>query len=485
MTKRYEVWFAIPSASVERCRTNLPVWREAGYRIAILQNQERGEIPADIVRWSDAYPGWSASINILCREVVPPSADIVVSGGDDMLPDPNHTAQELAEQFFDRFPDGFGVMQPHGDEYMEAKHYCGSPWLGRRFFETMYGGTGPMFPLYRHNWGDVELYWVARCLGALWERPDLSHFHAHFTRAGEKPPEWWTANVTAHDRHDVMLFLARKATRFPGCHPAGVQRVFDEQPLLQDKNRFAEKHADALYLGAAAQGASHPEADEALRRLADAGCRTCAIYGAGAFLKRLGGSLFRSPVEVRCVIDDNPALGGERRWNFPVVTREQALAEGVDAVLVCSDTHDDKMWDRCAPFAAAGARVERVCRPTDAEILGRLRAAVERLGPISGRIGVMGLPGRLRTLQESDELPIPVAAWLPWGEPAADAVDLEAIVLVDEKDGPLMWAATEQARSLGAGVTPLFGHGLPGWAPAFVRDAAGAEIGATGAAVRA
>ena len=68
-----EVWFAIPSASVERCRLRLPAWRERGYRIAILQNEERGDIPADITRWSDRYPGWAESINILCRDIVPAS----------------------------------------------------------------------------------------------------------------------------------------------------------------------------------------------------------------------------------------------------------------------------------------------------------------------------------------------------------------------------------------------------------------------------
>src|SRR5262245_31422690 len=114
--KHSEVWFAIPSASVDRCRAVLPKWRDMGYKIAVLQNRERGEIPADITVWYDYYPGWPGSINILARDIVPRSAPIIVSGGDDMLPDPNHTAEQIARQFLERFPDTFGVMQPHGDD---------------------------------------------------------------------------------------------------------------------------------------------------------------------------------------------------------------------------------------------------------------------------------------------------------------------------------------------------------------------------------
>src|SRR5262249_54265870 len=107
----HQGWFAIPSASPDKCRKVLPALRAMGYKIAVLQNQARADIPADLVVWSDTYPGWAESINILARQVVPRDCPVIVSGGDDMLPDPSQRAGELARQFLGRFPDTLGVMQ--------------------------------------------------------------------------------------------------------------------------------------------------------------------------------------------------------------------------------------------------------------------------------------------------------------------------------------------------------------------------------------
>jgi len=371
-----EVWFAIPSASVQRCRARLPAWRERGYRVAVLQNRERGEIPADIVRWSDAYPGWSASINILCREVVPPSADIVVSGGDDMLPDPNHSAQELAEQFFDRFPDGFGVMQPHGDTFMNARRYCGSPWLGRGWIARAYGGRGPMPPEYRHNWADNELYWVARCLGSLWSRPDLSQPHEHHTRLGETAPAWWRAEVEANDRRDLQTFLARCWQRFPGCEPLGGGRTFDAAEFERAYDGSAEAVWAARYGLDAAGGEAARRLRAAMESLASRGLRRVAVYGAGSHTRACAGVLMRPPVDVVCIIDDAPAMRGERLWNYPVVPLDAVRGRGgdgpgVDAVIISSAALEPELHERAGPLEAAGVEVVRLyadAAPTEAII---------------------------------------------------------------------------------------------------------------------
>jgi hypothetical protein len=120
-----EVWYAIPSANPGLCRAHLPAWRERGYRVAVLQNGRREDVPADLCVWSERYPGWAASVNALRRRPELAGADIVVTGGDDMLPDPDRDADALAAEFFARFPDGFGVMQPVGDPFMHAHEYCG------------------------------------------------------------------------------------------------------------------------------------------------------------------------------------------------------------------------------------------------------------------------------------------------------------------------------------------------------------------------
>lgn len=363
MPRAHEVWYAIPSASPERCRRTLPAWRERGYKVAVLQNVERGDIPADLAVWSDTYPGWAASINLLAKRIVPASADLIVSGGCDMLPDPKHTADELAAQFFERFPDGFGVMQPHGDTFRNARHYCGSPFLGRAWIDTMYRGAGPMCGEYRHNWGDMELYWVAKCLGALWERPDLSHYHDHQHRDHTSAtPDWWVRNVERHDRHDVELFLRRSHAGFPGHEPAGINRHFDPRPLAEDTVRLAQRHYNALYADGA-DNVANTRVHSALAALVARGAAPLAIYGAGAHTRRAAAAIRAHAPAIACIIDDNPALHGTHIDGLPIVTTDRALAMGLRAAVLSSDAHEDRLWDRSAPLRAAGVEVVRLYAP--------------------------------------------------------------------------------------------------------------------------
>ncbi len=355
---RPEVWFAIPSASPENCRRVLPVWREMGYRTAILQNFERADIPADLVVWSDHYPGWAGSINILAREVVPASAPIIVSGGDDMLPDPNVPADRLAEQFLDRYPDTFGVMQPHGDDYHDTRHYCGSPWLGRAFCDRMYKGRGPMFPGYRHNWADVELYWVAKCRGLLWSRPDLTQRHEHFFRKEQDKPAYWTHSVQSNDFRDVSLYLERKAREFPGHDPIGDAPLFNGRMLALDSRLLAEEHFSLVY---------HDLPDAQVRAMTGAlqdcaakGHKRIALYGAGLHTRRMAAALEQPPVEIVAIIDDDASRHGTRLWGMPIVSRDKAAALGLDVVVLSSDTREAELWDSSAPLRASGVEVIRL-----------------------------------------------------------------------------------------------------------------------------
>ncbi len=363
MAEQPEVWFAIPSASVERCRLRLPEWRDRGYKIAVLQNQERGDIPADVCVWSYTYPGWAESVNILCSKIVPQSAAIVVSGGDDMLPEPSKTAQELAGEYFERFPDGFGVMQPAGDGFMWGKNYCGSPWFARAFFESMYNGHGPMHGGYRHNWADYELYWVARCMGCLWMRDDVSQFHAHFTREGieEETPEWWTKNVADADRKDCELFLARKYRSFPGHEPVGRETSFDQSDLLQNEQGAAEWKWNSAYSPHAQLCEPMKRLTAAMQECAEAGMTRVAIYGTGTHTRKGALALAEPPVEIVAFLDDNEALAGKRVWGFPVYTpAELDQAGGVDAIICSSDAFEDKMYERLCHLEERGIAVRRL-----------------------------------------------------------------------------------------------------------------------------
>lgn len=360
MPADHEVWFAIPSASVERCRARLPEWCERGYKVAILQNQERGEVPADLCVWSDTYPGWAESINILCANIVPKSADLVVSGGDDMLPEPTKSAQEMAREYFGRFPDGFGVMQPAGDGFMWGKNYCGSPWFARPFFESMYNGRGPMFGGYRHNWADYELYWVSRCIGCLWMREDVQQYHAHFSRDGveEETPEWWTRNVADADRKDCELFLSRKYRFFPGHEPVGRETVFDESELLQNEQGAAEWRWNRAYSAHAQSSAPARRLGAALQSCAERGLSRIAVYGTGSHTERAAHALARPPVEVVCLLDDNAELHGTRMWGFPI--RDPKDVDGVDAIVFSSDGFEEKMHDSVRDLEARGIALVRL-----------------------------------------------------------------------------------------------------------------------------
>jgi hypothetical protein len=356
---RSEVWYAIPSASPEKCRKTLPVWREMGYRVAVLQDKVRGEVPADVVLEVERYEGWPASVNRLCREVVPGSAGIIVSGGDDMLPDPTKTAQEIAAEFYERFPDGFGVMQPLGDQAAVSVYCCGSPWMGRAWVDSAYGGRGPLNPEYFHHFADMELYWVALAMKRLWMRPELSQYHDHFERTGRASPLYWTKNVGQHSFGDVRLFAHRAATRFAGCEPAGRGERFDAE-------LFAREYVDVVkgYMSLRCNPQNAPDVanqlvQEALDRCKLDGLEPVAIYGAGQHTMRAARALARPAAEVACVIDDAPAQQGTRLWGYPVVSREGARALGVRAVVISSDSVEDKLAANCAGLAAAGVRVIR------------------------------------------------------------------------------------------------------------------------------
>lgn len=357
-----EVWLVMPSANPGNCAARLPLWRERGYRIALLQDRLRFDAPADRILHVDRYPGWPMSINLLCRDAVPPSADIIVAAGDDMLPDPDHSAQELAVQFLDRFPDRFGVMQPIGDTYLNARHYAGSPWLGRAWCDAMYHDTGPFWPGYHHNWADNELYWLARCMDAFWERPDLTQRHEHFARAQATniAPAYWTASARGHDRRDVDLFIARAAAGFPGYEPRAIARRFDRDRFDALYTSLAEVHR----LSAHGTPVEAPHAERRMRRAlqgcADAGRRRVMIYSAGGHTHAVVPALADSPAPIIGLIDDSPALAGQTRWGWPIVPLEQAQSLRPDAVILSSNTREDELAGRCALLELSGVEVVRL-----------------------------------------------------------------------------------------------------------------------------
>lgn len=243
------VWLCIPSARpVEQAEKCLAFWRSKGYRLCIFREQERGPVQADILINALPYPGHPQASNLCIQTALREDSEChwVVTGGDDVYPDPEHdctiTEVECEWHFGDLGCNTFGVMQPTGDRWGDTpqarRQYgetcgayidrvAGSAWIGRAFCERTYGGRGPFWHEYRHMYADEELQDVATMHGAFWQRSDLMQFHDHWGRGpngqptdAHAIPEFLRAVNTPEAWRDARaLFMARKAAGFPGARP--------------------------------------------------------------------------------------------------------------------------------------------------------------------------------------------------------------------------------------------------------------------------
>ena len=181
-----------------------------------------------------------------------PDTEWIVTGGDDMLPDPNKRADEIAAECSKHFRadywggkgyaftaphpmlEGwtehacatFGVMQPIGDKWggnwQENVHkICGSPWMGAEFVRRWNGGTGPLCTEYWHSYADEELYETVVRTGLLWQREDLSQKHVHHLRENRPQPAYMRESYNRFQA-DGAIFRQRKARGFPGWEPISI-----------------------------------------------------------------------------------------------------------------------------------------------------------------------------------------------------------------------------------------------------------------------
>ncbi len=196
------VYFAIPSARPpDEALPVLKEWQKQGYRV-IVQRDPGAPFLAGIDCVHRPYAGYPEAINFLCREIIrnDPKAEWIVIAGDDTLPDPHKSAEEIARECRVHFCPGFlvsfegpemrstfGVMQPTGDPWADSQgriidRIAGSPWIGREFARRMYKGRGPLWEGFFHMFEDEHLMAVAEKLGVFWQRPDITHHHNHWCR---------------------------------------------------------------------------------------------------------------------------------------------------------------------------------------------------------------------------------------------------------------------------------------------------------------
>lgn len=96
---------------------------------------------------------------------------------------------------------------------------------------------------------------------------------------------------------------------------------------------------------------------DVLRALADEGVGKVAVYGAGQHTWDVIRALHSSPVEIVGIIDDR-ARGRFAGW--PIAGPDDAGKLGAEAIVLSSDTHEEKMWQRRAVFEDRGMRVIRL-----------------------------------------------------------------------------------------------------------------------------
>lgn len=238
------VWVCVPSkrppAEVKKWAQ---AWRDMGYRIALWR--ESMDLPygiVDYLRAEPEYPGYAAATNRLIADVPQVNAQWAVIGGDDVFPDTTKRADEIAAECEGYFRNKhtsvdlrtFGVMQPTGDRWHEGRggfknapidRVAGSAWIGREFALRTYGGNGPLWPGYFHNFVDEELQCVAEKLGVFWQRRDLTQKHLNWARGetdqelvdAERIPEFLTrANSPEEWDAAKRMFNERKQRGFPG-----------------------------------------------------------------------------------------------------------------------------------------------------------------------------------------------------------------------------------------------------------------------------
>lgn len=220
-------WLILPSADPVKAKENLPKWRERGWLIAVLvDNKQYLDAHHDaydgcaIIVVPGEYHGYPWAIKEILKQL--PKFDTVCAAGDDMQPEPNFTANQMAERYWNRFPDGIGVYQPCGDMWMQdasgkpaAARICGSPIVSCEFTNRINGGKGLFWPEYAHWFSDEELCCVATKMGCLWHDYDTSHKHLHWHRTKQPRPP----HMVKHEQKwkaDEDLFKRRKAEGFPG-----------------------------------------------------------------------------------------------------------------------------------------------------------------------------------------------------------------------------------------------------------------------------
>lgn len=216
------VWMVMPSRNQERAEHTLKLWRDKGYKVSIFLEPGMKLVGSDL-DYQDTFPGYWMACNLLCNKLVEQGVDTIVLAADDLEPEQNKSPEEIRKEIYEKYSDGYCVMQPTGDDKngMDGVwRICGSPWFGIGWIKEAFEGRGPCplppFAFY----GDELLFNVAKLQGVLWQRNDLSQFHNHWCRTDSKKTkrtDYQISNSNLWWDKDQKWFFEQRDTNFHGC----------------------------------------------------------------------------------------------------------------------------------------------------------------------------------------------------------------------------------------------------------------------------
>lgn len=234
MGRHYNHFFVYPSAKPYKGSQAAIAWAERGYvpcvgvdsvedLEAIRKAVEPNRYVATLFIYDNGFPGYYKVINGLVEHAFNCGADLVTVGGDDQLPPPVPSCV-VSDIYFDRFPNGDGIMQCAGDKQGEligglhnAARICGSPTFGKGWYKNAFGGAGPFGNFgFKSFYCDELLKEVSERLGLLWMNFDLTIDHVHWA-FGRAPRQDYHVRAEGNWNHDKEIFDKLKAADFKPC----------------------------------------------------------------------------------------------------------------------------------------------------------------------------------------------------------------------------------------------------------------------------
>lgn len=100
----------------------------------------------------------------------------------------------------------------------------------------------------------------------------------------------------------------------------------------------------------------------AMKQMREVGMERIALFGAGAFTQKALANLVEAPVQMVAIADDDHSRHGQEIGGVGITSLDNAVASGVDAVVLCSEAHELKLFHRTAHLRERGVVVVPLIR---------------------------------------------------------------------------------------------------------------------------